>query len=73
MPESILEIECSNPELVKKSLDADAKAEKGSRVVITAEKNSIKIKISTDKPNKIRAIENSYKKLVEMLNRIDKL
>ncbi len=73
MPESILELECSNPELVKKSLEVDAKAEKGSKVLVSVGKNSIKIKISADKPNKLKAIENSYKKLVEMLNRIDKL
>ena len=73
MPESVIEIGCSNPQLVGKALEVDAKAERGSKVTITAGKSSVKIKISTDKANRLKSIENSYKKLVETLNRIDKL
>ncbi len=73
MPKSVLEIECSNPELIKKSLDVDTKSERGGEVSIEAGKNILRIKISADKPNTVRAIENSYKKLVEMLSKVDKL
>ena len=73
MPESTIKIQCSNPELVKKSLEVDAKIERGSKVIVTSGRNFVQIEISTDKPNKIKAIENSYRKLVEMLGRIDKL
>ena len=73
MPETVFEIECSNPELVKKSLEVDAKAERGSKVTITAKKSSVQIKISSDKPNKLKSIENSYRKLVGLLNKISNL
>ena len=73
MHESVLQIKCANPELVKKSLEVDARSERDSKVSISAGKDFVEIKISAEKENKVKAIENSYKKLVEVLNRIDEL
>ena len=73
MPRTVLHLPCRQPDLVKKGLEADAQRERGAKVAITAEREGVKIEISCEKPNRLKAIANTYTKLVEMLEKIERI
>jgi tRNA threonylcarbamoyladenosine modification (KEOPS) complex Pcc1 subunit len=72
MFEAKINIECKNPDLIKKSLEQDIKNDEQSETVVKAEKNEIEIKIKSKKLSYLKAIINSYISLVSMLIEVDK-
>ena len=77
MHSATLELECRNPEIVKKSLEPDIQNDADTTTVITTkkdkDKNIVIITIKSKKLSYLKAIINSYISLVDSMTRIDKV
>jgi len=75
-----LELECRDPEIVKKSLEPDIQNDADTTTVIAIQrakggkdKNIVLITIKSKKLSYLKAIINSYISLVDSMTRIDKV
>jgi tRNA threonylcarbamoyladenosine modification (KEOPS) complex Pcc1 subunit len=77
MHSATLELECRNPEIVKKSLEPDIQNDADTTTIIITkkdkDKNIIIITIKSKKLSYLKAIINSYISLVDSMTRIDKV
>jgi len=69
---AILEIPCSDPKLIKKSLEPDAVKGK-VKVSLSTTKNTLKIKIECEKISHLKGVINTYLSLLKMLLEVDKV
>ncbi len=63
---AILEIECKDPEIFKKSLEPDIEKDKNIRINIKTKKNLLIIEIEAEKISYLKAVINSYLSLINV-------
>lgn len=73
MYEATLKLQCSKPDLVKKSLEPDIKNDEIIKTKLRVNNNSIIITIKSKKLNYLKAVINSYISFVNMLEEVDKI
>ncbi len=66
-----IEIECKNPEIIKKSLLPDIKDKKDINIALRNNKKNLIIEVETKKMSYLKAIINSYLSLVKMLKELE--
>jgi len=66
-----IEIECKNPEIIKKSLLPDIKDKKDINISLRNNKKNLIIEVETKKMSYLKAIINSYLSLVKMLKELE--
>ena len=73
MHEVVLRLECTNPELVKKSLEPDIKNDENTETQMSVEGEFLLINVKSKKLNYLKAILNNYISLVNMLEEVEKV
>ncbi len=66
-----IEIECKNPEIIKKSLLPDIRDKKDINISLRNNKKNLIIEVETKKMSYLKAIINSYLSLVKMLKELE--
>jgi len=66
-----IEIECKNPETIKKSLLPDIKNKKDIIIKLREDKKKLIIEIETKKISYLKAVINSYLSLVKILKELE--
>ena len=63
---AVLEIECKDPEIFKKSLEPDIAEDKNIKINIKTKKNILIIEIEAEKISHLKAVVNTYLSLVNV-------
>lgn len=69
--QTIIKIECKNPEIIRKSLLPDIKNKKDLKINLKTDKNNLIIKIETKKISYLKAVINSYLSLIKTLKELE--